>query len=439
MAIADPGSAQKTVHLQYRVEGTSAWSDPALTATTYGASATIDLSGLTADTDYEVRASLDSAFTTVVSASFTTLRYPSLSGVEVTDITRTTATAEIDIADPDGTTQTAHLRYRTTTPQGSWSSTQTATSTTAEASIALTGLTEDTEYEVEASLTSDFAVTVTDTFTTLPPDPVVSKVSVSGIRQTTATADIHIANANGEVQTVRLQYRTTTPRGDWSGTLTTSSSTDSASIDLTGLAPGTGYDVQASLESAFPEARTRYDTFTTLRYPSISSFEAQNIGRNGATLSATIADSQGVSQTVYVRHRQSRYIAWRSTQQTDSVDDVASLRLRSLSSGTEYVAEASLDSSFPSDGTRSVTFTTKERREDDDAPVAVAQVSEVNVPLLGFNPLMLRFVAIEGGDNPAPQTFSVWNRVQGTMDFILSNQQEWLSQEPTFRDVQWTR
>ena len=66
---------------------------------------------------------------------------------------------------------------------------------------------------MEASLTSDFAVTVTDTFTTLPPDPVVSKVSVSGIRQTTATADIHIANANGEVQTVRLQYRTTTPQG----------------------------------------------------------------------------------------------------------------------------------------------------------------------------------------------------------------------------------
>ena len=51
--------------------------------------------------------------------------------------------------------------------------------------------------------------------------------------------------------------------------------------------------MQASLESAFPEARTRHDTFTTLRYPSISSFEAQNIGRNGATLSATIARLAG--------------------------------------------------------------------------------------------------------------------------------------------------
>ena len=43
---------------------------------------------------------------------------------------------------------------------------------------------------------------------------------------------------------------------------------------------------------------------------------------------------------------------------------------------------------------------------------------------------MLRFVAIEGGDNPGPQTFSVWNRAQGTMNFTLSNHEEWLSQYP---------
>ena len=152
--------------------------------------------------------------------------------------------------------------------------------------------------------------------------------------------------------------------GDWSGTLTATSSTDSAGIDLSGLTPGTEYEVQVSLESTFPAARTRYDTFTTLRYPSIASFEAENISRNGATVSATIADSLGESQTVYIRHRQSRYVAWRFTQQTDSVDDIASLRLRGLSSDTQYIAEASLDSNFPNGATRSVTFTTKERRDE---------------------------------------------------------------------------
>ena len=43
---------------------------------------------------------------------------------------------------------------------------------------------------------------------------------------------------------------------------------------------------------------------------------------------------------------------------------------------------------------------------------------------------MLRFTAIEGGDNPAPQTFSVWNRAQGAMSFNLSNHEEWLYQDP---------
>ena len=298
----------------------------------------------------------------------------------------------------------------------------------------MTRLAPDTEYEAEVSLTSDFTVSETDTFRTLPPDPVVSKVGVNSIRQSTATASIDIANANGSTHTVSLRYRTTTPRGDWSGIKTTTSDTDSASIDLSELTPGTEYDVQASLENSFPSSRTKHDTFTTLRWPSIASFEVENVGRIGATVNATIADSHGVPQTVHVRHRATGYIAWRPTQQGDSVGDIASLRLRGLSSGTEYVAEASLGESFPSDGTMSVAFTTGKRKDDDDTSSSgsgtVQAARAVNIPLLGFSPQMLRFVAIEDGDNPASQTFSVWNRAQGAMSFNLSNHEEWLYQDP---------
>ncbi len=255
--IADPDGTGQTVRLRYRTTTPQGEWSSTQTATSTTAEASIDLTGLTADTKYEIEVSLDSAFDNTVSTTFTTLRYPSLSHLDVTDITKTTATAEITIADPDGTGQTVHLRYRATTPQGDWSDTQTTSSTTAEASIGLTGLTTDTEYEVEASLTSDFVVSVTEAFTTLPRDPVVSDVSVSSIRQTTATAYIDIANSNGSSRTVSLRYRTTTQRGDWSGTLTTTSNMDSASIDLSGLTPGTEYDVQASLDGSFPTARTK--------------------------------------------------------------------------------------------------------------------------------------------------------------------------------------
>ena len=434
ITLADPDGTSQTIHLRYRTTTPQGeWSDIAETTTSTD-TASKEITGLTADTEYEVQASLDGSFPDELTknATFTTLRFPSISNLEVEDETKNSATAVITLADPDGTSQTIHLRYRTTTPQGAWSSMLETISTTSEASIALTGLAPDTEYETEVSLTSDFAVSETDTFRTLPPDPVVSKVSVNSIRQTTATASIDIANTNGSTQTVSLRYRTTTPRGNWSGIKTATSTTDSASIDLSGLAPGTKYDVQASLDSSFPATRTKHDTFTTLRWPSISSFEEENVGRNGATVIATIADSHGVVQTVYVRHRTANYIAWRPTQQVESVDDIASLRLRGLSSGTDYTAEASLDESFPDGGTRSVTFTTKKRDDDDavDSDIVISTARTTNVPLLGVSPQMLRFVAIEGGDNPSPQTFSVWNRAPGAMRFNLSNHEEWLSQQP---------
>ena len=436
VSIANANGEDQTVHLRYRTTTPQGeWSDIAKTTTSTD-KASKEIAGLTADTEYEVQASLDGTFPDELTknATFTTLRFPSISNLEVEDETKNSATAVITIADPDGSSQAIHLRYRTTTPQGVWSSTLPGSSTTSEASIALTGLAPDTEYEAEVSLTSDFAVAVSDVFRTLPPDPVVSKVSVNSIRQTTATASIDIANANGSTHTVSLRYRTTTPRGDWSGIKTTTSDTDSASIDLSELTPGTEYDVQASLENSFRSSRTKHDTFTTLRWPSIASFEVENVGRNGATVNATIADSHGAVQTVYVRHRATSYIAWRPTQQVDSVGDIASLRLRGLSSGTEYIAEASLDESFPSDETRSVTFTTVKRKDDDDASSSgsgtVQAARAENIPLLGFSPQMLRFVAIEGGDNPTPQTFSVWNRAQGSMSFNLSNHEEWLYQDP---------
>ena len=340
ITIADPDGNSQTIHLRYRTTTPQGeWRDITKTTTsTEGASK--EISGLAADTEYEVQASLDADYGNAASYTFTTLRFPSIANLKIEDETKNSATAVITLADPDGSSQAIHLRHRTTTPQGVWNSTPPGSSTTSEASIALTGLVPDTEYETEVSLTSDFAVSETDTFRTLPPDPVVSGISVDRRKQTSVWANISIANANDEDQTVHLRYRTTTPRGDWIDDLETTSDSETASKEISGLTAGTEYDVQASLDDSFPSSRTKLATFTTLRWPSIASFEEENVGRNGATVIATIADSHGVAQTVYVRHRATGYIAWRPTQQVDSVDDIASVRMRGLSSGTEYAAEA---------------------------------------------------------------------------------------------------
>ena len=434
--IANANGDSQTVHLRYRTSTPQGeWSDTQDTTSATG-SVEIGLSGLTADTEYDVQASLDSSFPDerTMHTTFRTLRYPSISELEVKDETRNSASAVITIADPDGTNQTVHLRYRATTPQGEWSDTQKTTSATGSAEIGLSGLTPDTEYEAEASLTSDFGVSKTDIFMTLPPAPVVSGVSIDDETQTTATANIDIANANGDSQTVHLRYRATTPQGKWSDTQETTSATGSAEIGLSRLTADTEYDVQASLDNSFPDGRTAYTSFRTLRTPSIESVEAVDIGRNGATVKATVADSAGVPQTVYFRHRDKYYDLWRPTRQAASVDAVASTRLRGLSSGTEYIAEASLDDSFPADETESVTFTTKRRKEDASAAERVTGVAtatqSAHAPQPAISPLVLIFRAVEGGDSPAPQTFHVRSRIHRPMNFTLSSRADWLSQDP---------
>ena len=439
ITIADPDGTDQTVHLRYRTTTPQGeWSGIQKVTSTTG-SAEIALSGLIPDTEYESEASLTSDFSVSKTVIFRTLRHPSISKLEVKDETRNSASAVITIADPDGTNQTVHLRYRTTTPQGEWSDTQKTTSTTGNAEIALSGLTQDTEYEAEASLTSDFGVSETDVFRTLPPAPVVSGVSVDDETQTAATANISIANANGDSQTVHLRYRIATPQGEWIDTQETTSTTDSAEIGLSGLSADTEYDVQASLDSSFLDERTAYTIFRTLRTPSIESVDAVDIGRNGATVKAVVADSGGNPQTVYFRHRDKHYDLWRPTRQADSVDDVASTRLRGLISGTEYIVEVSLNDSFPADETESVTFTTKRRKKDasaEDASAAegttgVATATQsAYVPQPGISPLVLIFRVVEGGDSPAPQTFHVRSRIHRPMNFTLSSRADWLSQDP---------
>ena len=434
ITIADPDGTDQTVHLRYRTTTPQGeWSGIQKVTSTTG-SAEIALSGLIPDTEYESEASLASDFSVSEAVIFRTLRHPSISKLEVKDETRNSANAVITIADPDGTNQTVHLRYRTTTPQGEWSDTQKTTSTTGNAEIALSGLTQDTEYEAEASLTSDFGVSETDVFRTLPPAPVVSGVSVDDETQTAATANISIANANGDSQTVHLRYRIATPQGEWIDTQETTSTTDSAEIGLSGLSADTEYDVQASLDSSFSDERTAHTIFRTLGTPSIESIEVVDIGRNGATVKAVVADSGGNPQTVYFRHRDKHYDLWRPTRQADSVDDVASTRLRGLISGTEYIVEVSLSDSFPADETESVSFATKRRKEDASAAEGTTGVATATqsayVPQPAISPLVLIFRAVEGGNSPAPQTFHVRSRIYRPMNFTLSSRADWLSQDP---------
>ena len=260
--IRNAGTSQKTVRLHYRVEGTKKWST-VIAEKADASSVSISLTGLTAETTYEVQAWLDSSSPPSGTwiYSFDTLEeVPSISGLKFEDVGQTTATAKVEIEGADAKMKRVFLRYRVQERMTGHCFRSRLSHTGTKYPISLSGLKEQTTYDVAVALSIDFNAMLMKSLTTLPPVPVVSGVSIDDETQTTATANIDIANVNGDSQTVHLRYRTATPQGEWSDTQETTSTTDSAEIGLSGLSADTEYDVQRLLTARSPMSgrRTRH-------------------------------------------------------------------------------------------------------------------------------------------------------------------------------------
>ena len=232
------------MHLHFREQGTNAWSSPALTSTTTTSEAIIDMTGLAERTTYEVEVALNSGFTSSTIVTFTTLVTPTITSVSVDDITKTTATSTVAIANPDGTDQTVHLQYRIkdADPEDTWTKRYGGQSETGSQEFDLMSLTPGTTYEVQASFDSNFDTGVEDTEFTTTYAPSISSVSVGDITKTTATATVSIANPDGTSRTVYLQYRKkdADPEDTWTKAME-DTDTGSQEFDLT--EPDTGDDL----------------------------------------------------------------------------------------------------------------------------------------------------------------------------------------------------
>ena len=110
-----------TVELRYQVKAdVQDWTTDVETAeaTSTASPATKNLANLTPGTEYVLQASFDDTFPDDATRehTFTTKRQPSIQSVIVSNVGRTSARATINIADSDGSTQTAKLQYRITSP-----------------------------------------------------------------------------------------------------------------------------------------------------------------------------------------------------------------------------------------------------------------------------------------------------------------------------------
>ncbi len=355
---ANNGSTQ-TISLRYQTTPSGNWITIQPDPTTDTATKVVDLTGLAADTQYRVEATLTGDFNDgAKSTTFTTTSSgPGVSRVAISGETQTSATATITIANAGTTTRTVYLQYRESV-SNSWSDPpEEGTSTTATpgtAVINLTGLTSGTQYEVQASLDSNFAAGVQSaTFITEPPS--ASAVNVIEKSSRSAKVRVTVSEPNGKT-TLFLRYGTS---GNWRGDFASNVSLENVDFTLSGLEPDTSYTVEASFDSTFPQDATATDTFRTPHLDApvvVVTRETQTTATVGITTLSSPDDQDGV---VYLHYQETPTGTWSDTQAAIVTGGSATAKLSGLTSDTEYKVEASLSRSFPSNATGSKTFTTE--------------------------------------------------------------------------------
>ncbi len=350
----DSPQAQMKVYLRFRVEGTGTWSTTR-TRTTSIPSARFSLADLKSDTGYEVETSLDKDFPadSTVSVVFSTQPNPKVSDVTVEDITEKSGTAIVKINGPQPRT-TVYLRHQAH-GDSAWSVPQTRTTSLDTARFTLSGLMPDTEYEVEVSLNHDFEELISETFLTAAKRPKPSSVTGGPITQTTASIIVHIDDPQGSL-TIHLRIRIW-GSNTWNNPETLVTSASAAPFDLKRLTGGTTYEVEVSLESAFPPADTVSAIFTTTPATKVSGVNVGSVAAIEATVTVTISHSEGNIRTVYMRYRGLPEGDW-SASQTETDASTVDALLPGLIPDTEYEVQASLYETFPATDTQVQRFNT---------------------------------------------------------------------------------
>ena len=332
-----------TLHLRYRAGTSGTWTETSATATS--SPVTFSLSDLTAETEYHVQASFDEDFSTGVrSGTFTTPPAPSLRSLTATDVTQTSVTVTIGVANPEGSNFYLHVRAgtreETLPPLPSWLS---------STPIPLTFVEAGTSYYFKASFDRDFSTGVMTASITTPPAPSVLSVSAGSITKTAATVTVAAANPTGTLYLRHRQNGTTT----WTEASKTASSSP-VTFDVTGLSAGTTYDVEASFNNDFSDKATAsFKTTPATSVLSVLSVSAGSITDTSATVTVAAANPTG---TLYLRHRQNGTTTWTEASKTASSSPVT-FDVTGLSAGTTYDVEASFNSGFSDKVTASFNTT----------------------------------------------------------------------------------
>ena len=413
ITVSHPGTGPNNVHVRYRIDDSQRWGGPLVGETSETGTGRVALLDLSPGSSYEVEASLGDKFIAgeTEPASFRTL-LPRVAEVNLHSRTSSRATIDITISESGEEARTVYIRFRLSSgPQNSWRNEPAVSVTGESARFELTNLAPGGCYEVQASLDSEFVHGVVAlTFSTVPL-PSLGAVNVVKVSERTARMAVTILDPDGTEVTVYMRYRNAIA-GTWSAVRNADFLGKVVEFELSGLEPGTEYQVEASLDPLFDTSLARV-LVTDEEVTRVALLAPEDVTRSSVELNVEIANATGRS-TVYVRYRSLHALGWEPVRTISTSSELASLVLRDLESDTLYEAEASLDSGFLPQETLYATFITEpgariiairvENETDTKADVVV-----VMERVEGSTPVHLRYRDHEVGIWSSPLTRNTAN------------------------------
>ena len=337
---------------------------------------TADISGLTANTTYYVRAYATNSVGTSYGSevSFTTsqnVTAPIVTTSSITNITQTTATGGGNVTSDGGATVTSRGICWSTSHNPTISSNHTTNgSGTGSFTANITGLTANTTYYVRAyatnSVGTSYGSEVSFTTSQNVTAPIVTTSSITNITQTTATGGGNVTSDGGATVTARGICWSTSHNPTINGNHTTNGTgTGSFTANMTGLTANTTYYVRAYATNSVGTSYGNEVSFTTLQnatVPTVSTnYSVTNITSTTATCGGNVTSDGGATVT-------ERGICWSTSHNPTNSNYHASngtgtgsftANMTGLNANTTYYVRAYATNSVGTSYGGEISFTTQ--------------------------------------------------------------------------------
>ena len=272
-----------------------------------------------------------------------------------------------------------NLQYKAAS--GDWSNSVLVTSNPI---YALTGLTDNTQYDVRVQAvcnpvtTSEWSDTAHFTTLVIVVAPTVTTNDATNIGQTTATLNGAITPGNETITAQGFEWKVTN-----GGTYTAVNATGTTlSYDLTGLMSNTSYTFRAFATTASGTTYGAEKTFTTQQgsvvAPTVTTDDATNIGQTTATLNGSVTPG---NETITAQGFEWKATTGGTYTAVNVTGTTMSYDLTGLTANTSYTFRAFATTASGTTYGAEKTFTTdQEQQETCPAPTNVMQATMVKTP-----------------------------------------------------------